>query len=419
MAAIVARFGGHACGDCSVIAGGDCEVSDYLFVCAGDISADLHAARLIRTLKKENPNLKYFGIGGPALAAEGVEILHHIATLGVIGIVQVLKHLPHLTRVRSQLIEEIKRRKPKALLLVDYGAFNLSLAAKVKAINKDMPVIYFISPQVWGSRPWRINEIAAHVNKMLVIFPFEEALYRRRGIDAHFVGHPLLEKLAEESAGLDKEAFCQRFELDPQKPIVAIFPGSRKSEIGNFMGFLLQSVNWIRSRKPDVQFVLSEANQFIRDEIHEQLFRHKMTHLAGKELKLVPASENYPLMDAADLIWAKSGTTSLEAALMEKSMLVFYRADWLSFVMFLLFKQVKYVAWPNLFAGEMLVPELIQLDCRAEKFVQYTLDWLDVPGIRADISSRLKQIKEKLGKGDFAANAALEVQKTLDQISAS
>jgi lipid-A-disaccharide synthase len=411
-----------------VISGGDpvtapnspvpAQREEWLFVSVGDVSADLHAARLIRKLKVSMPHLKYFGIGGSAMEAEGVELLFNTTTLGVIGIMGVVKAIPLLAAVQKDVLERISQRKPSAVLCVDYGGFNLSLAGKVKKQDPNMPVIYFISPQVWGSRPWRINKIARAVNTMLCIFPFEETLYRKRGINAHFVGHPLLEKLAEETDNRDLDGFYRRYNLDPERPIVGIFPGSRKSEIRNFMGFLMQAVNWIHADRPDVQFVISAATQFIYDEVDDQIQRTNLYHLVGPTVKIIPNDDNYNMMAASTLVWAKSGTTTLEVGLMEKPMLVFYRADWISFVIFLLFKRVKWVAWPNLLAGEMLVPELIQLDCRAEQLVRYTGDWLDVPGLRHEIADKLRLIKKQLGKGDFAANAALEVQNTLERTTA-
>ncbi len=386
--------------------------SRSIFVFVGDISADLHAAALIKQLKGNGLPLRIWGVGGCAMEAEGVELIENCQSLSVIGPVEGLKLLPRLSRLSREIMERLAADRPDLVLLVDYGGFNLKLAAQIREKFPGLPVVYFISPQVWGSRPWRIKTIEKSVFHMLVIFPFEETLYRGKGVEATFVGHPLVEKFGK-SSYLSKADFCAKYGLDMEKPLVGIFPGSRRQEIKDFMSFIGQAINWLSAERTDLQFAMSRANQHIADRINDELYNLKLERLIGSRLKLIPAEDNLALMSVSDLLWTKSGTTTLEATLMEKPMLVFYRASWISFLLFLLFKQVKYVAWPNLLAGEMLVPELIQLDCRAEQLVRYTRDWLDVPGCRQRIGERLKALKVHLGKGDFAANAAFEVDRIL------
>jgi lipid-A-disaccharide synthase len=338
-----------------------------------------------------------------------------LKSMTVLGIIGAIKFLPILKEVRATLLEEIAKRKPDAVLLVDYGGFNLNLAKRIRAEHPNMPIMHFISPQVWGSRPWRINDIARTMNKMLVIFPFEETLYRSRGIDAHFVGHPLTEKYADNSLVMHKEAFCAKYNLDATKPIVGMFPGSRKAEIKTHTGFLLQAALWLHNERPDVQFAISQANPEIGEALYDAFEKVGKTKHAGSLIKFVNAEDNRAFMAASDVLWTKSGTTTLEAAFMEKPMLVFYRGDWLSYVIFILFKRVKYVALPNLLAGRMVVPELFVLDCRADQLVRYTRDLLDVPAAREYIAEQLRSIKSYLNKGDFAANAADQVQAVLDK----
>jgi lipid-A-disaccharide synthase len=274
---------------------------------------------------------------------------------------------------------------------------------------KDIPIVYFISPQVWGSRPWRINAIAAAVSKMLVIFPFEEGIYRRKGVNARFVGHPLTLKFKPESERRSKEAFCKEVGLDPDKPIVGIFPGSRKQEIVCHSEVVLSAIDWLRKERPEIQFVISKANQAMSDAFQNELQRLGYVGLLMSCIKTVPSDLNEDLMTHADILWTKSGTTTLEATLIGKPMLIFYRGSWITYLLVMLFKMVRYVGWPNLLNGEGIVPELIMLDCRAEQLVKYTLDWLDVPGLRREISSGLKVLNGHLGVGDFTDNAAEEI----------
>ena len=385
-----------------------------IFISSGDVSGDQHAARLIARLKETEPDIDVWGIGGNELEKCGVELLYHAHSLTVVGLAGSIKFIPRLTKIRTHILAELEKRQPDCVILVDYGGFNLRMARTIHRRFPNLPIIYFISPQVWGSRPYRIKTIKENVSKMLVIFPFEETLYRSHGVEAHFVGHPITERYADFDRAQAKAAFCDKHNLDPEKPIVGIFPGSRTHEIVSFMPLLMQAVSWLLKERPQIQFVLSQATPKLSQLIHDAMSASKMETVAGRSLKLVPSEDNLGLMAAGDILWTKSGTITLEATFCERPMLVYYRADWLSFILFVLFKSVKYVAWPNLLAGRLLVPELIQLDCRAEQLVRYTRDWLDVPAARAEISAELKRIKGYLHQGHFASNAAAEVRKTLN-----
>jgi lipid-A-disaccharide synthase len=382
-------------------------------VCAADPSGDQHAAKVFAELKKTNPDLQIWGVGGPELAKDGAELFYRSENLSVIGIFGAIEKLPMAAAMRAKLLKEMAVRRPECVVLVDFGGFNLNLAVALHKRFPDTPVIYFISPQVWGSRPWRINVIKQCCSKALVIFPFEQELYRRNGIDAHFVGHPITERFADMDLGELRRQFCQKYSLNPDKPIIGIFPGSRAGEVHNFMPMIMQAISWLHRLRPEIQFAMSQANPRTAGLIIDGIAKEGGQALIGTTLKLTNSEDNQGLMAASDLLWTKSGTTTLEAAMMEKPMLVFYRGDWLSYIIFMLFKRVKYVALPNLLAGKMLVPELIQLDCRAEQLVRYTRDWLDVPAARADIAEGLRGIKSYLSQGNFAANTAAELQKTL------
>lgn len=377
-----------------------------LFICVGDVSADRHAARVVRRLQELAPDLKIWGVGGPEMEKLGVDLLANCQRFATIGILEPVRLLPFFVDMRARILKELGDRQTGAALLVDFGGFNIGLAQLIRPRYPQLPVIYFISPQVWGSRPWRIQVLKRCITKMLTIFPFEESLYKKQGVDATFVGHPLC--LTTPDTGRNAKAdFCRAHGLDPDRPLVGIFPGSRRREIGLLLPQILDAVQWLAGEKPDLQFAISRANTVIA-EATDSVLLSRAQSLQDK-VKLLPVGENWSLMAAADILWTKSGTTTLEAALFHKPMLIFYRGDWLSYWIFLAFKRVKRIGWPNLLAGKMVVPELIQLDCRAEKLVKYTRDWLDVPGARAEISQELMQVKGRLGQGDFADNVAHSV----------
>ncbi|MBX9685998.1 MAG: lipid-A-disaccharide synthase [Candidatus Obscuribacterales bacterium] len=384
-----------------------------LFICVGDVSADRHAGKLITTLKKAVPDLDIWGVGCSSMEAAGARILYNRESMAVIGGVEVLRYLPKLIAMRQDLLNRIRNEKPDALLLMDFGGFNVGFATEIRKYLKDVPIIYFISPQVWGSRPWRINAIAAAVSKMLVIFPFEEPLYKRKGVNARFVGHPLTLKFKPEQERMSKEDFCKLHGLDPQRPIIGIFPGSRKQEIRCHSHAVLGAIDWLSKERPDLQFVIATANQGMADALQFEIEKLGYVSLINKSIKTISSDYNEELMTHSELLWTKSGTTTLEATLIGKPMLLFYQGAWISFLLVLLLKTVKYIGWPNLLHGEGIIPELIQLDCRAEQLVKYTRDWLDVPGLRKEISAELKELKRHLGEGDFTNNAAREILETM------
>lgn len=383
-----------------------------LFICVGDVSADRHAARLVGTLKEACPDLDIWGVGGGRMEEAGVRLIYNQESLAVIGIIEVIKHLPRLGKMRATLIDKVVSEKPDLVLLMDYGGFNLGFATLIRK-KSNVPIVYFISPQVWGSRPWRINVIAKAVSKMLVIFPFEEALYLRKGVPAKFVGHPLTTKFKQLEERTTRDEFCHRHRLDPSRPIIGVFPGSRKQEVVGHAPIVLQAISWIHRERPELQFVVSTTNEVFAEALYCEIDRLGYNRLVGTALTTIASEFNEDLMTHSELLWTKSGTTTLEATLMEKPMLIFYRANWLTFIIFLIFKTVKNVGWPNLLSGEELVPELIQLDCRADKLVRYTLDWMDVPGLRKEITARMKELRFRLGEGDFTNNAAREILQVL------
>lgn len=433
-------------------------------IISGDHSGEKHASKIIRQLKEQDPDLHIWGAGGPEMEKAGMELLYNTVELSVVGIVEGLPLLWAFTKMHWGLLRAVIERNPDTILLVDFGGFNIGFATHVRSImpggrrkdiaedkqmpalllrpieivqdcfaefmrnlgwaymkwkgprktSRDIPIYYFISPQVWGSRPWRINVIRRAVNKMLTIFPFEEGVYREKNVDARFVGNPLLRALPELDEVCDRETLCRTLNLDSSKPIIVVMPGSRKLEIKQHMPVVGVAIKSILEKRPDTQFVIAKATSTIGGFIDSAIESSHLKELVGKGLTIIDSSRNFELMKNCDLIWAKSGTTTLETALFGKPMLIFYMGNWLSYLLVMVFKKVKNFGWPNLLAGHQLVPELIQLDCRAEMLVKYTLDLLDVPGLRHEIASELLTLRCELGQGDFVENAALELQQAIN-----
>jgi lipid-A-disaccharide synthase len=388
-----------------------------LFVMVGDVSADRHTSKLIAKLNEVAPELQIWGIGGPDMAKQNFEALRDCRDFTVVGIIEVVQQLPFFVKLRHELIEQVTNRRPDAVLLCDFGGFNLFLAQGLRKRFPDLPILYFISPQVWGSRPWRMNTIKKTVTKMLVIFPFEEALYHSRGINASFVGHPLTENLPSVESLGGRDQFCQSVGINTDKHLVGIFPGSRRSEVRTLMPVVLQAMQILLHMRKDVQYVIAAADPKIRENVKAAIARTIAGGETDNPIQVVDGDKNYELMANADFIWSKSGTTALEVTMYARPMIAFYRAMWVSYCLFVAFKGVKRVAWPNLLAGEKLVPELIQLDCRAELLVRYTNDLLDVPALRQEVSERLAGLRSRLGHGQYTSNCAAEILKAVDHKS--
>jgi lipid-A-disaccharide synthase len=381
----------------------------------GDHSAERYTAKIIERLKTLDPQLKIWGVGGPIMQAQGMELLYNHADFAVIGLVETINKVTFFLKMFKELNKAIAERKPEAILLVDFGGFNRRFATLIRKTNKHTPIYYFISPQVWASRPWRINELQKTVTKMLTTFPFEETLYLSKNLPARFVGHPLTTILPEPSELEDRQTFFARIGINTEAghELIAIMPGSRRQEIKSFMPVLVEAIRELAQARPKLSFVISNATAetapLIKQGLEKYFSKSELDELMDKRLFVLESVENYVLMKNSTLVWAKSGTTTLEVTLYGRPMIIFYRGNWITYFAVLLFKTIKHVGLPNLLAGQLLVPELIQLDCRAELLVRYTLDLLDVPALRKEIERKLLTLRQELGSGDFIDNCAQEL----------
>ncbi|MBS1953958.1 MAG: lipid-A-disaccharide synthase [Cyanobacteria bacterium SZAS-4] len=384
-----------------------------LFVMVGDPSSDRNVSRMIPELKKANPDLHVWGCGGPRMAAEGVEILHNCDDFTTIGVVEILKRAKFFIALQKELVEKITERNPAAVLLVDMGTFNLKLSTVLRKKFPNLPILYFTSPQVWGSRPWRIRTVKQNITKMLVIFPFEVAIYRKHAVPVRFMGHPLLKNIPAREAMPSKEEFCAKYKIDPQKPIIAVFAGSRRREVGKFAPIILDAIKTLLAVRNDLQFAFSTANDSLLENTRSEIQTRNMKDLIDQNLFLISHDDNLNLISASDFVWAKSGTTTLEVTLFGKPMLLFYKVTWAEYALYFVLKTLNFIGMPNILAGERVVPELLQLDCRAEQLVKYTNDLMNVPGMRADVSQKLIQLRDQLGQGDYAVNLVEEIMAVI------
>lgn len=329
---------------------------------AGEASGDLLGAALVRDLKALHPDAVFVGIAGPEMRAAGVEVWHDCEELAVMGLVEVLKHLPRLLGLRRTLRERLLAWQPDVVIGIDAPDFNLGLEKWLK--RRGIRTVHYVSPSVWAWREGRAAKIGASAERVLCLFPMEPAIYARHGVDARFVGHPLATMLPLRP---DREAARRALGIDGDGPLLALLPGSRGSEIARLGPVFLDAVALLLQRLPGLRVLAPMANPRCRERFQHLLARHPASLLLHPALHLVDGRAREAMI-ASDAVLLASGTAALEAMLAKRPMLVAYRiAPLTHFIVkaFGLLKVERY-SLPNVLAGEALVPERMQADCRAE-----------------------------------------------------
>ena len=354
-----------------------------VMVIAGEASGDLHGSGVVRELKRLNPKIDVFGVGGDKMKQQGMELVYHVNELGFMGFVEVLRHIPVIRSVQRTLETLLKLRKPDVVLLIDYPGFNLRFAKIAR--KHGIRVVYYISPQVWAWHRSRVKAMKGIVDKMLVIFPFEVELYRKEGVDVEFVGHPLLEVLKSD---LDRAGFFKRYSLDPSKRLLGVLPGSRVQEIEKIFPEMLKASKEIAARL-DMEVAVAVAPT-----LEERYFR---TLYPVEGVHLIRGA-TYEVMAHADFALVTSGTATLETALFETPMVVVYRTSWLTYLLGRLLIQVENIGLVNIVAGKKIVPECIQQSATASNLVREALRLLNDDAALESTRRELSLIRQKLGK---------------------
>ncbi len=375
--------------------------SERLLISCGEPSGDLYGAELVRHLRAERPGLEVFGLGGDHLAAQGARLHAHVRDLAVVGLVEVLRHLRRLRGVFDGLVAEVERDPPRAAVLVDYPDFNLRLADALH--RRGVPVVYYVSPQLWAWRRGRMRQVRRSVTRMLVIFPFEEALYRDASVPVTFVGHPLVELVRREP---DRAGFLRELGLDPARPTLALLPGSRGKELAYNLPTLREAVRRILARRPDVQPLLALAPS-----LEPQAARALLGDLPVQ----VVAGRTQAVVSTAALALVASGTATVETALLETPMVVVYRLSPLTYALGRPFVRVAHFAMVNLIAGRPLVPELIQGDFTPERVADEALGLLGDAARAEAMRAGLRQVGAALGAPGASQRAAREVLAVLER----
>jgi|SaaInlV_100m_DNA_5_1039725.scaffolds.fasta_scaffold02943_2 lipid-A-disaccharide synthase len=363
---------------------------------AGEESGDILGAGLMLELKTLYPQISFVGIGGQRMITLGLESKYPLDRLSVMGLIEPLKRLPELLKIRSGLAKLFLAEKVDLFIGIDSPDFNLGLARKLK--RGGVKTAHYVSPSVWAWRQGRIKSIRKSIDLMLTLLPFEAQFYRDHQVPVKYVGHPLATDI---QADLDRREARARLDIDLDKPILALLPGSRTGEIKHLMPVYLETIDLLRKNRPDLQFVFAGLNGDKAEQIRASF--------GEKEFDVVTAN-TLDLLVASDLVLAASGTTTLEIMLVNRPMVVAYRTDWLSYKIIGSMVKVPYVSLPNLISGKALVPELIQGRATAENLaieLQSILDNSEICNIQqtafADMRQQLELPSSRLAAKSIAA----------------
>jgi len=374
--------------------------SPRIMISAGEASGDRLGAGLAHAIRARRPEAEIFGMGGSEMAAAGVRLVQDASDVAVVGLVEVLAHYPALRRAMAKLESVVESERPDLLVPIDFPDFNLRLAKRAR--RHGVSVVYYVSPQVWAWRRGRVRQIGKIVRRVLVLFPFETGYYDQAGVPATFVGHPVLDRFGEPR---DAAELIRSAGLDPARPVVALLPGSRRSEIERILPGALESAILLGQRHPGVQFLLQRAST-LPSELIEGPLRD-----AGLD-EAVMHDRDYPdILTACSAGVVASGTASLEAAVAGLPMVVVYRAHPVTYRIARLLVRLDHVAMPNLIAGRRVVPELMQGEFQPERVAGLLDEYLTSESRASEVRKDLDEVRRRLGgRGayDRAAEAVLE-----------
>jgi len=375
--------------------------SKKILLVAGEASGDLHGSHLVEAIQRIDPEIQFFGVGGEGLKRAGMKLLYPSQSLSVVGITEVFAKLGSILKALRALKRSLEREKPDLVILIDFPEFNLRLARIVH--RRGIPILYYISPQIWAWRPKRIKLISRVIRKMVVLFSFEVPLYETAGVDVEWVGHPLLDIV---KPTLPKEKAFQQLGLDPKRRTVGLLPGSRTHEIERLLPSLLASADLLQKEIPDLQFVIPLAPGISRATLSPWMGD------VSTPIKVVEG-RTYDVMNLSELLITASGTATLEGAILGKPMIIIYKVSFLSYWVGRALIRVDHIGLVNLVAEKEIAPELIQEDVNPRRIADEAFRILKDPLLSRKMSESMGEVRQKLGEPGAAERAARIVTSLL------
>ena len=368
-----------------------------IFIITGEYSGSMHATRVVECIKASNQNIEIEGIGDDNLEKAGVKLFSNHSKMSAMGISPKIL-FDHITLGKKLVNYITKEYKPDLVLLIDYGAFNLNISKFLKKAG--IKTFYYIPPQVWASRKWRINAIKKNIDKVLCIFPFEVELYKSYGIDVHYCGHPLVKQLPQKA---NRDEFFEKHGLDKSKKLVSVFPGSRVLELKYLMQLFIKTAKILQKNHSDLQFVISHAPNLKEEDYNK--------YLKGDSSFKIIKGENQALLSVSDALILASGTVALEASFYQVPMIISYRGPWILYLIYLLVRCIKMVSLPNIIMNKFIVPELIQAKANTKCISSEIEKILYDEDYRQEYINQLGEVKSRLSdkySAQEVANVILE-----------
>ena len=374
-----------------------------ILIIAGEASGDLHGSNLVKAMKEQDPSVVFYGVGSRNMRDAGVSMLADASEISVVGATEVLTHIGAICRVYTKLKRFLREERPDLLILIDFPDFNILTGKAARKLG--VPILYYISPQVWAWRKGRVNTLAKLVTAMMVVFPFEVDLYRDAGVDVRFVGHPLADIVMSAYTREGSRAFLG---IARDRRTIALLPGSRTKEIMHLLPDMLKAAAILSGRFPDVQFVLPVAPTLAHGLVERYVAE------SGVPVRIIDGKV-YDVLRASDAAIVTSGTATLETGLMAIPMVIVYRISRLSYLIGRMFIHVKHIGLVNIVAGRTIVPELIQNDVTPEKIAGAIGTLLADPGKYEQVENDLRQVRVKLGEGGASSRAASVARELLER----
>jgi lipid-A-disaccharide synthase len=375
-------------------------LSARLLLSCGEASGDLYAGALTRELRALDPGLTIAGLGGPQFQASGGRLIDDYRDIAVTGLTEALAKIPRSFAALRRLVNAARREPPDALVVIDAPDFNFRLAPRIKKLG--VPVVYYISPQIWAWRPARLRTIQAFADRMLVIFPFEEAIYRQGGVPVEFVGHPLVDLMAPAAT---REDFLTGRGLAADRPTIAVLPGSRSNEVARILPILVRAASLIRGAVPDAQFVIARAPH-----LSDHLFACAVE--ASGPFAVVAGDAN-TVLASSDIVLTASGTATVQTALHDKPMVIVYRLSPITYRLGQRLVTVDAIGMVNLIAGEKIVPELVQDALTPEAVAREAISMLTDRERAARIRDGLAEVRARLVGPGASRRAAEAILRTV------
>jgi lipid-A-disaccharide synthase len=372
-----------------------------ILIVAGEPSGDNIGGLLAAELKLLRPDLELFGLGGDRMDVSGVEIRYHINQLSFLGFWEVVKHIPFLKRVKNDLLEQVSQHHPSLAILIDYPGFNLGLAAKLKSM--DIPVMYYVSPQVWAWGERRIGKIRRSVDKMVVVFRFEKEMYEKENVPAEWYGHPLLDIV---EIKYEREDLLETVGLNPDSEYIGLFPGSRRQEVERILPVMRDAIALLPKSEMSMEGVVGCASG-LDDNFYRGIGGENLHYARGL---------TYELMSHAELNLVASGTATLECAILRSPLFVLYKTSALTYLLARRLISIPYIGLVNVVAGEKIVPEFIQGECRGGTIAAEISRFIMEQDAKQVMKERLSKLKAGLGEKGASRKVA---EAALEMLSAS